>query len=286
MKKDLETLIDRSNYIESKFSLHDSLYGGKIEFIYDDLEFTEWLEAVKFELQDIYDRTKDEYVWNIINPNGVINKFNGKHTNERQAFVTLKTSLQLILDSSGKYYPDCINEIGGTHAMKKPMLFISHSSADLKYVEPLVELLADIGLNNNTMFCSSVPDYHIPLDNDIYEYLRNLFTGYDIHVIFILSQNYYKSAACLNEMGAAWALQKKYSTILLPGFDFPDIKGAVNPTKIALKLDGKIDDVKMGLGELKKIITEEFGISVPDNRWEKKRNMFIETVANLTDKEE
>ncbi len=48
--------------------------------------------------------------------------------------------------------------------MIKSKIFISHSSEDLKYVEPFVELLADIGLTNENIFCSSVPDYAIPIN--------------------------------------------------------------------------------------------------------------------------
>lgn len=166
--------------------------------------------------------------------------------------------------------------------MKKPMLFISHASADIKYVQPLVELFADIGLNNDTMFCSSVPDYHIPMDNDIFDYLKRLFDNYDLHVFFVLSDNYYKSPACLNEMGASWVLQKRYSTILLPNFDFSAIDGAVNPYQISLKLGSdNIDELKTRLGELKDIISKEFNISVPLNRWEKKRDTFISTVKSI-----
>lgn len=284
MKKELESLVDNIKYLETKFKSEYSPLDGTIyePYIYDVPEFIQWLEAVSFELQEIYDRTHDQYVWKIINATGPIHDFDGKHHGEKESFNKLKSALQVILKISKKYYPNDKNEIGGEMLMKKPMLFISHASSDLKYVEPLVELLADMGLNNDTMFCSSVPDYHIPLDNDIYEYLRNLFVSYDIHVIFVLSKNYYKSEACLNEMGAAWVLQSRYSTILFPGFDFPDIKGAVNPSKIALKLDNNnIDDLKTRLGELKNIIIEEFGISVPDNRWEKKRNAFISTINDI-----
>lgn len=71
-------------------------------------------------------------------------------------------------------------------------------------------------------------------------------------------------------------------TVLLPKFDFSAIKGAVNPTQISLKLDNdNIDELKVRLGELKDIISNEFGISVPSNRWEKKRDTFISTINSL-----
>ena len=94
----------------------------------------------------------------------------------------------------------------------------------------------------------------------------------------MLSNNYYGSPACLNEMGAAWVLKNEYTSILLPKFEYKEIKGAVNPNKIGMKLDDEEELLKKRLGELKNKITERFNISVPDMRWEKKRNDFIEKI--------
>ena len=63
--------------------------------------------------------------------------------------------------------------------MKKTKVFISHSSKDIKQVSLLVDLLADMGLTNDDLFCSSVPDYSIPLNADIYDYLSSLFHEHD-----------------------------------------------------------------------------------------------------------
>lgn len=114
-------------------------------------------------------------------------------------------------------------------------IFISHASTDKDYVEKIVDLLIDIGIRENQIFCSSVPGFGIPLGKDIYEYLREEFIDNDLHVIFALSNNYYASVACMNEMGAAWVLQNDYDVILLPGFNYSEIKGAINPRKISIK---------------------------------------------------
>lgn len=283
MKEQLFKLVESIPYIESKFrhfTPSEGICCLECDFIYDNPDFISWLENVKYVLQDIYDRSNDKYIWDIINPTGIIHKFNGKSSDEREKFNKLKSSLSIIAQNVEKYYPETISK--GAEKMKKTMLFISHAHADIKYVQPLVELFADIGLNNDTMFCSSVPDYHIPMDNDIYDYLKGLFENYELHVVFVLSDNYYKSPACLNEMGASWVLRKRYSTILLPKFDFSAIKGAVNPLQTSLKLDNEnMDELKTRLGELKDILSKEFGISVPANRWEKKRDAFISTIKSL-----
>lgn len=284
MKQDLMELISAMPTIETHFRKFEPVEGLCVpsgEFIYDDSEFIEWQEAVKFELQEIYDRTNDTYIWNIINANGVIHKFNGKNYNERESFNKLKGSLSVIQKNIDKYYPKEM-EKREDKKMLKSKIFISHSSEDLKYVEPFVELLADIGLTDDNLFCSSVPDYAIPLNKDIYDYLSSLFHNYKLYVVFMLSKNYYKSPACLNEMGVAWVLKSEYTSILLPGFEYKEIKGAVNPNKIGMKLDDEEELLKKRLGELKNLMSKEFAINVPDMRWEKKRNDFIEMMKSIS----
>lgn len=284
MKKDLLELIDAIPEIETKFRTvvsPERVIMSSGEFIYDNPDFIEWKEAVEFELQQIYDRTMDTYIWNIINSTGVIHKFKGNNFNERENFNKLKSSLFVIRKNIDKYFPKEEMEEMGENTMLKPKIFISHSSADLKYIEPFVELLADIGMTNDNLFCSSVPDYAIPLNQDIYDYLASLFRECKLYVIFALSDNYYNSPACMNEMGAAWVLKNEYTSILLPKFEYKEIKGAVNPNKIGMKLDDDDELLKKRLGELKNIISEKFGISVPDMRWEKKRNDFISKIKSL-----
>ena len=103
---------------------------------------------------------------------------------------------------------------------KPKKVFISHASNDKSFVQLIVNLLEDIGLSETEIVCSSIPGYGIPLGKDIYDWLSEQFQNCDLHIIFILSDNYYNSVACLNEMGAAWVLKQKYDTVLLPEFDF------------------------------------------------------------------
>lgn len=162
-----------------------------------------------------------------------------------------------------------------------PKIFISHASDDAQYVEKLVSLLEDIGLQREHIFCSSVPEYGIPLGQDIFDYLKNQFKENDLYVIFILSDNYYKSAACLNEMGAAWVLQSDYQALLLPGFDFKNIKGAINPGKISFKLDNK-KERRLRTNQLKESILGYLNIAPPDSDiWERHRDKFFDEIDSL-----
>lgn len=239
-------------------------------------------QALLFELNEVYDRTKDNYIGNTLS---ILNT-GFKGSKDEQSFNELTGSLLAIKNNINKYYPteskSTVNDNDKTkEVIKSPKIFISHSSLDKDYVSDIVELLEDLGIRGNQLFCSSIPGYGIPLDEDIYDYLKQQFQEYDLHIIFVLSDNYYKSPACLNEMGATWVLQKRYTTILLPGFDFKEVKGAINPTKIAIKLDGDSLDVKEKLGQLKDSIVQEFSLtSISDIRWEKKRDEFISKINN------
>ncbi len=159
---------------------------------------------------------------------------------------------------------------------EKPLLFVSHASSDEKTVTGLVEMLRTIGFNKKNLFCSSVPGYDIPEGEDIYDFLQEKLTGYKLFVIYVLSESYYNSVACLNEMGAAWVLKANYSTIILPGFQIPEIKGAINPRKMAVVLeDGKRVNGK--LTQLKDRLVDFFDLpeTEDDTIWENDRNKFI-----------
>lgn len=121
-----------------------------------------------------------------------------------------------------------------------------------------------MGVEN--IICSSHPDHRIPLDEDIYEYLSENLNG-NSWVVFVLSKNYYESAACLNEMGACWVLKNKYSTILLPNFDFEEVRGAINPNKLSFKLN---NDVR--LREFLENSSEEFKLP-------KKKEEFLKDIC-------
>lgn len=170
---------------------------------------------------------------------------------------------------------------------KEKKVFISHASKDEAIVQKVVELLEDIGLTEAQVVCSSIPGYGIPLGEDIYDWLARQFREYDLHVLFMLSGNYYNSIACQNEMGAAWVLKSKYDSILLPGFEYRDIKGAVNPNQISIKLDGEEGILKQHLNELKDKLVAEFELTLPStSRWERHRQAFIASIATFLVQEE
>lgn len=166
---------------------------------------------------------------------------------------------------------------------KPTKLFISHSTQDSTYVSHLVRLLQMIGMNSDNMFCTSVKGFDIPLGNNIYDYLKEQFQNYNLKVIFVLSNNYYRSAASLNEMGAAWVLQYEYTSILLPNFEFRDIKGAIDPRNISMKLDSAEIELKARLNDLYDDLRRTFNLGQCQQIiWERYRDEFIEKVYKTT----
>lgn len=158
-----------------------------------------------------------------------------------------------------------------------PMVFISHSSKDKEFAEAFVDLLESIGLNKDTLFCSSVDGYGLGLSDDIFETLLGLFENHDLFMIFLHSPRYYKSSISLNEMGAAWILRSGFCSILTSDMDFSGLTGVVNGSKISIKVNAQ--DAASRLNELYKILQEIFNLTPLDiTQWERKRSIFLRNV--------
>lgn len=147
-------------------------------------------------------------------------------------------------------------------------ILISHSHDDRLYATELVNLIKVTGIDGKDikLICSSYPGHMIPGDVLIYDFLREEIKG-NVWVIYLLSPSYYNSPACLNEMGATWVLQKKYSTFLVPHFEFSEIEGAIDPSKNGFQLNDKTS-----LNDFKNILLSEFELQVNDNIWESVRD--------------
>ena len=166
--------------------------------------------------------------------------------------------------------------------VKPKKIFISHSTDDREFVDKLVALLEKMGVQNKQLFCSSIQGYGIPQGSgDLYNFIRNEMSNDNLFVIMMLSENYYNSPVCLNEMGAAWVKQSKYQSILLPNFNYPDIKGAINPRDISFKLNDELNR-KVALNELKDRIIDYLGLNNIDyNVWERIRDTFFKEVDQI-----
>lgn len=161
-------------------------------------------------------------------------------------------------------------------------LFISHATEDKEIVKKIVDdFLYPIGLHEDQMFCSSIEEIGVPLKENIYDYIRTTFRTEELYVLFVISEAYYESIACLNEMGAAWVMQSDYVCVLLPGFEFEEIKGGIDPRRIAISLDSPSTPYK--LSELKRDIEKKFNIDCPmsNERWERHRDSLLRSIMEF-----
>lgn len=283
----LAQLISRIDDIQTKFHKWGGETSPEYESIHDVQEFQDWLQDIKFELQEIYDRTRDHSIWETIR----LCEKNMDGINDRQIFSELKAKLNAIGKRINKYYsqyePKPITHISGkgtpmNNINKQPLIFISHSSKNKEQVDMLVALLRSLNLQKQDIFCSSIPGQGIPVGEDIFAFLRSRFSDYDLHVIFVHSHEYYESPVSLNEMGAAWVMRNHDTSILLPGFDYSDMKGVVNSRSIAIKLDEDEAIVKDRLNQLRKTIDSEFNLApVQDIIWEQSRDSFLNNILSF-----
>lgn len=162
-----------------------------------------------------------------------------------------------------------------------PVILISHRSTDKKYGNALEKLFFSIGIRNEQLIYTSHPLHKIPLDKNIYEYLRESF-GRKIFVILLWSNEYLDSPACLNEMGAVWVTQTDYTNIYVPTFNFSNPKYyqcSVDKNKMGAILDGS-DSCKAGIIELKNKIVELFGLSIDENQWIYTLDQFMKDISD------
>ncbi|TDE17684.1 toll/interleukin-1 receptor domain-containing protein [Dyadobacter psychrotolerans] len=116
-------------------------------------------------------------------------------------------------------------------------IFISHSSQDRDVVGKLIDYLRAIGVSTRKIFCTSYEDYGIPLGEDFLEKIKKEISSETL-VLFVLTDNFYASPVSLCEMGAAWVNSKDHIPILVPPFDFIDIKGVI-PNTQGMKINEK-----------------------------------------------
>lgn len=151
-------------------------------------------------------------------------------------------------------------------------VFISHSSKDSVIVEEMIEILETVGLKTEQIFCSSFEGYGIDLGENFLERLKTELDS-NVLVIFILSENFYSSPVSLCEMGATWIKTNVHIPVLIPPFDFKDIKGVIPMTQ-GFKIN---EALKLNL--FKQKIEELFSLSPIDfSTWERKRDRIISRI--------
>lgn len=214
-----------------------------------------------------------KYCLNLINDwydqtlNRIINASYCAYKNEHKSNAA---KIKQFLDKISQIPDNCIfpNKEENAHPANKPIIFISHSSADKKYGDALRNFIIGLGVKDNQLIYTSHELNGIPMDKNIYEYLRENFNN-KVFMIILWSNTYLESPACLNEMGAAWVTQSDYTNIYVPDFEFGNpkyIQCAVDIRKMGavLKNDGHC---KTKMIELRDKILKMFNLEIDDKHF-------------------
>lgn len=157
------------------------------------------------------------------------------------------------------------------------IVLISHCSKDFEYVERFTKLVDNMRLREFgvQIICSSLDGYGIPNNEKIYSYLKQQFNK-DIFVILILSDNYFDSAACMNEMGATWISTDNYQAVLIPECEYKKIRGAIDASNICFKLDDKYR-----INELRKNLLRFSNANIDDSTWSIRLDEYITEIEKI-----
>ena len=156
-------------------------------------------------------------------------------------------------------------------------IFISHSSLDKDIVDLFKNIIlnAGLGIVDDDIAYTSAPETGVPTGGNIPQYIKENIADSDF-VFFMISDNYRKSEVCLNEMGAAWALDKNVKPILLYDVSFHSVGWLYG-----MNLCAKIDDADR-LDELRDEFLDKYGSCPKTAVWNRQKTEFISKIATLT----
>lgn len=126
-----------------------------------------------------------------------------------------------------------------------------------------------------------MPDCWVEDGEDFIKVIKEHFDKWELYVIYIHSPRFYNSHIALNEMGAAWVLQREFSSFLTKDMSFSELDAVVPNTNVAIKVDALEAEARMN--SWRQRILAWFGkAQMNDNFWESSRNKFLKTVRSLT----
>lgn len=160
-------------------------------------------------------------------------------------------------------------------------IFISHSSKNKDIGNCFVKLLRGIGISENEIIFTSNKAYGIPVGQNIFNWLKSQIIEKPF-VIYLLSNEYYKSVACLNEMGAAWIIENEHLAIFTQDFKIESMEfqnGAIDPREL-----GCFVDDEEGMHSLIQVLSKHFKTSESRILINQQVKEFISCVAAYKDK--
>lgn len=146
-------------------------------------------------------------------------------------------------------------------------IFISHSSEDKMLIDEFVDkvLRLSCGFKTSEIIYTSLHTTGVKFGENIPQFIKENIETSSV-IFFMISPNYRKSEVCLNEMGAAWALNKKMISFLLPNTSFNSLGWLTSFDKAIKIYDSE------GLDKLATMLSRK-NLDIAD--WNRQKDLFI-----------
>lgn len=238
--------------------------------------YHKWYEESIIVFSHYFDDTNKEYV----NFKNIDNDANGYRLKDnyqriRKDFCVLVDKLERgDFEETSKVLSE---KISTQKITSKKRIFISHASKDKELVSKFVDsiILLGMGIESEIIAYTSRDDTGVVPGESIPEFIQNNIACADV-VLLMMSDNYKNSEVCLNEMGAAWALNKHIIQILLPNTSF-DKLGWLESLKKAIKID--CDE---SIDCLCEVFSEKLGFGIKPSVWNRNKTVFISYCRSLS----
>jgi chaperonin cofactor prefoldin len=160
-------------------------------------------------------------------------------------------------------------------------LFVSHSTKDIALVEHFIEFLESaMRVSADEIYCTSL-NGTIPTGVNFVEHMKQHITSAEL-VLFLITENYFKSPFCIAEMGAAWGLNQNIYPVVVEPLKY-DVLGSTPLAGIqAIKLNSDSDITKM----YQEFVDKGISSSMQLVRFNKKLPNFIEQLNDVIVKPE
>ena len=161
--------------------------------------------------------------------------------------------------------------------ISKKRIFISHASKDGELIGKFVDLIfiLGMGMDSEIIAFTSREDTGVPARESIPQFIQDNIACADI-VLLMISDNYKDSEVCLNEMGAAWALNKHIIQVLLPNTSFDKLGWLCSLDK-ALKIDNS-----ESIDGLCEVFTDRLDIGIKPSTWNRNKASFLAFCSSLS----
>lgn len=165
-------------------------------------------------------------------------------------------------------------------------IFISHNEKDANLANIIINLLEELGIDSDgsegKIFCSSALGRGVAIGDDIFEEIKDKFDD-KIIVLFLFTPNFYKSPACMCEMGATWIKVKEFIPLVIEPMEFSHIRGIINTNIKGFDLCNYSK-----FAELTNYFIKKFDLEEPNNiKYEKIKEKYIKEInlykSNLGD---